>query len=885
MGAAEIKYVPGCRVSVDGSPLKIDAEARLTRIEVNLDADLFARADLSFHDPDLSLINGKLFASGTAVKIELGFASKLLAVFQGEVVALEPLFRRDLPAALRVVCYDSLHRLALSQMTRALNNVDDKQVVEKIAQEHGLTGEAPSGTKSHLLQGNMTDAALLRRLAQKQGQTLRIEGKKVIIGPPPQRAQVQIGPGEGLRKFKLRIKSNKQVSSVSVHGWDPKQKREITASVQPKGETGKGARDHGKGTLSFAGNEPPPADTASAEAMAKGRLQRIAEGFATAEFEIIGDPRLVPGATLELSKHGAGIDGQYRVDKSVHVYNKHGYRVQGRAVRTSTKTAANRAAQQAAAQKQKEQQQEETPQETPQDPAHRISFWRVLDDISDTAQPVDSPVAVALEAAVVGRLHKFAQRPLASELVSARAPAGVSSVTLQTGSGSATVAMRAQGQGAESEKKLVFWYGDSSALGGAQWDDLQLVEVSASGDAPFATVLHASGGSASGTLGLIDVLAEDPDSPGTFRTLRHGVFRTRSPRLRFILPNLPLDGVRVFLDDGDDATDDELDVTRLVALQGPVTTVQMPRYVRVGAQVTGLTNRKGGRDRVFRASIETPPLEGNVGLFTFGENRLRIEKGRGSSALKLFTAYSLHYLDTAQTVPAGNGEIEEPPSGPGVFSGAFFKNSLTLDFKDDAHDAEISSALHALRLKPVSYCGHYRILEARTFSPRASQQIEDLKTQIAGFHDPLITDVARTAVLMPARGETGFQERLPAPIAGDFNAANHTFNSAHELHWHHFVLHTFPAHRLIESRIVSETRPDQVSVAGAHFVTNSAFLRPSVEPDLQRIHGLDGDNPGKKVAIFGHTDSVGPDAYNNALSRSRARSLNALLRHQLGFGY
>jgi hypothetical protein len=498
-----------------------------------------------------------------------------------------------------------------------------------------------------------------------------------------------------------------------------------------------------------------------------------------------------------------------------------------------------------------------------------------MEDTS-TAQPVETPVALALDAAVVGRLHRYGRRPLGPELVAVRAPAGVASVALQTGRGAATIAMRAGGSGAESEKKLLFHYGDAGQLQGAQWDDVQLVDVSASGDAPFATQLRASGGSASGSLGLIDVLAEDPDSPGTFRTLSHGLFRTRSPRLRFVLPNLDLAGLRVFLDDGDDATDDELDVTALLHLDGAVTTVEMPRYVRLGQSVTGVTNRTRGRDRVFRAGTEERPAEGDIGLFVFGENRIRVEQGRGASALKLFTAWSFHYLEAAQTVAVA-GDAEP--------SGLFFKNSLTLDFADSAGEADVSRVLRALRLKPVSYCGQYKFVEARTLAARTSREIDDLKSQIEGFHDQLITEVGRTPLLSTGRGETGFQERLPLPIAGDYNAANHTFNTAHELHWHHFVMHTFAAHRLIESRILAQNRPDQVSVAGAHFATNSAFLRPSVEPDLQRISALDQQSPGKKMAIFGHTDSVGSDANNDALAQSRARSMNALLRHQLGFWY
>jgi phage protein D len=345
-------------VSVGGKKLDVQQDAALTSVNVDLDVDLFGQCVLTFNDPTLRIINGKDFNSGTAVKVEIGFHTKMKKIFEGEVVALEPIFRRDSPPSIKIVCQESLHRLALSQMTRAFNDVDDKQIATKIAQEHGLTAQAPSGTKEHILQCNVSDAAFLRRLAAKQGNTLRIEGKKLIIGPPPKGISIPVGPGDGLRKIKVRIKSVSQVSEVSAHGWDPKQKREIVGKAKPQGEIGEGAKKHGSGTLSVAGHEHQPADVATAEKMAQGRLRKLAEGFVTAQFDMIGDPRAVPGAMLELQKMGAQIDGSYRIDHALHDFSKHGYFCSLRAVRTSKKTAAGKAAKQAAAQAQKQAQQQ-----------------------------------------------------------------------------------------------------------------------------------------------------------------------------------------------------------------------------------------------------------------------------------------------------------------------------------------------------------------------------------------------------------------------------------------------------------------------------------------------------------------------------------------------
>jgi phage protein D len=326
--------IPDCRVSVQGKKLAGDKDAALTRVDVDLDANLFGQCVLTFNDPKLALINGTDFASGTPVKVEIGFHTKLQQVFEGEVVALEPQFRRDMPPSLRVVCQENIHRLALSQMTRAFNSVDDKEIATRIAQEHGLTAKAPSGTKEHILQSNLTDASFLRRIAAKSGNTLRIEGKKLIIGPPRSGATVRVAPGDGLRKIKVLIKANSQVGKISVHGWDPKAKKEIVGTAKPQGASQQGAKDHGgASTLSIAGHDHTPADVATAESIAKGRLRKIAEGFVTAQVEMLGNPQIMPGAQVKMEKLGDQIDGTWRVEHAAHQFNKHGYWVKFHAVR------------------------------------------------------------------------------------------------------------------------------------------------------------------------------------------------------------------------------------------------------------------------------------------------------------------------------------------------------------------------------------------------------------------------------------------------------------------------------------------------------------------------------------------------------------------------
>jgi phage protein D len=335
-----IRLIPEWKVAAGGKPLELLDDAGLLKVVVELDVDLFGHCVLTFHDPELRLINGDRFECGTPVKVTAGFGHRQEVVFEGEVVALEPQFRRD-RRALRVVCHESIHRLALRTRTRAFIGVDDKEIVTNIAREHGLSSDAPSGSKEHALQGNVSDAVFLRRIAQKHGNHLRIAGRKLVVGPPPKGKRLTIAPGDGLKNIRVRIQAQAQVDEVAVHGWDPKTKQELVGKAKGTGAVGEGSRRHGGGaSIAFAGHEHPPADTATAQAMAEGRMRKLAEGFAVAHVDMIGNPDVVPGAEVTFERFGEKLDGTYRVETARHEFSKHGYFCSCKAVRLSIKAAA-----------------------------------------------------------------------------------------------------------------------------------------------------------------------------------------------------------------------------------------------------------------------------------------------------------------------------------------------------------------------------------------------------------------------------------------------------------------------------------------------------------------------------------------------------------------
>lgn len=57
------------------------------------------------------------------------------------------------------------------------------------------------------------------------------------------------------------------------------------------------------------------------------------------------------------------------------------------------------------------------------------------------------------------------------------------------------------------------------------------------------------------------------------------------------------------------------------------------------------------------------------------------------------------------------------------------------------------------------------------------------------------------------------------------------------------------------------------------FDFDSASLKPAFLPTLNKVAGILSRYPKTRVTVIGHTDNVGSDAYNQALSERRARSV------------
>ena len=71
-----------------------------------------------------------------------------------------------------------------------------------------------------------------------------------------------------------------------------------------------------------------------------------------------------------------------------------------------------------------------------------------------------------------------------------------------------------------------------------------------------------------------------------------------------------------------------------------------------------------------------------------------------------------------------------------------------------------------------------------------------------------------------------------------------------------------------------------VNMSDVLFDTAQYSLKPGAREKLAKVAGIILGHPGLKIAVEGHTDSVGGDQYNSKLSENRADSVRGYLTSQ-----
>lgn len=287
------------------------------------------------------------------ISIKMGYADRLVTLFVGEIMMLQPAFPSSGMPTFSVTGTDLLQRLRRSKASgdtrRAFPGLPDWQIAKLIAERHQLAFSRRSNmtgtsTGETVMQRDMDDLQFVLYLAKRNdyecAMILSEQGTPELYfgtstdkrdGTPV--TSIGLTYGESLISFTPRLRVASQVARVTVRGWDArtKQKFEYTATAKDlpptggTGTTGPELVEKQVGAKEERIVDRPVQSQAEARTLAIQLLTEIANQFLGGSGEAIGSPDIVPGVNLALSGLGQRYDGDYYVTRTDHVFGASGY--------------------------------------------------------------------------------------------------------------------------------------------------------------------------------------------------------------------------------------------------------------------------------------------------------------------------------------------------------------------------------------------------------------------------------------------------------------------------------------------------------------------------------------------------------------------------------
>ncbi len=274
---------------------------------------------------------------------------------------------------------------------------------------------------------------------------------------------------------------------------------------------------------------------------------------------------------------------------------------------------------------------------------------------------------------------------------------------------------------------------------------------------------------------MIDI--DDPTA-GASRRADFGIFRTLAPRIRINAQSQIDPNFAVIVDDGDDLTADELTITNLFTVAGASATAEVPEMVPIGTL-------PGPNQDLFRS---LPDDSSAVRIFYFGENRIRFsDPGLGTCH-----AFLLNYDAFDETVVGPNDGVEPIPGEP---ENEMMTNHIILNFDPATTDAAISDFLFNETVRPQGISRDLGAVQVRETDHLGGSA---LLARIAELDAAIGVDADDAHLDQVTEDPTIAGETYPKAFDSDLQVGGAFSVAGRRNHHQHFVMQTFPAHRLID---------------------------------------------------------------------------------------
>ena len=352
-------YAPDFRVEVEGKELDPVTIGDVLEVKVSMDIDNMTSFDLTINNWDDSRFafkysDKKTFEVGNRVHVMMGYADRVVSMVTGQITSMTARFPEANPSTITVSGLDGMFKLrdrkpADGEVTKYVSKTD-WQIAEIVASRNGLKSKVTKEGETHneVVQKNQDDAQFLMERAKRidfdcyvltdpDSNEATLHFVKPTDGRDSSRTRVyQFRWGESLISFNPTINLARQVSKITVRGWDPEGKQAIVASAGPSdlpnpgngGQSGPQAAQQSLQGKQDVVVDAPVASQQEARELAISLLRERSYEFITGTGQVIGLPDLRPGDNIELDGLGSRFSGEYYVKKVEHSLGNAGYMTQ-----------------------------------------------------------------------------------------------------------------------------------------------------------------------------------------------------------------------------------------------------------------------------------------------------------------------------------------------------------------------------------------------------------------------------------------------------------------------------------------------------------------------------------------------------------------------------
>lgn len=327
-------------IKVGGSALDPDVANNLISMRVQRSVYVPAAVSLRFFDEFYKLFDRLDINVGDELEVLLPDSdSSVATVFLGKVaqVGIEQGDEAgDLTQRVIVEALDVSHRLANASDFTAYLDHSSTDIVEAIADRHGLTAVTDATTdKAYRIQ-TCTDLHFLTQLASGIGYEWFVHGRELHFRKRPQDAGPELSPKDGtLRAFAASFDGARAPGTVTVTGWDPAQQSSVSGSWDAtstpsvdvlRGDSSFVTSQYGKAVSAFGGDLTVPTEGAEDASSAADRSEVIGHDLARHGVRVSGtticNPAVEPGRLLTITGVGRKLAGDYYVTEVVHEYGE-----------------------------------------------------------------------------------------------------------------------------------------------------------------------------------------------------------------------------------------------------------------------------------------------------------------------------------------------------------------------------------------------------------------------------------------------------------------------------------------------------------------------------------------------------------------------------------